>query len=110
MTYAAIYSDQAVFENPQKHSWQDLALCAQTDPEVFFPDKGGTYRPPRRVCGSCVVRSNCLEKAMTEEASAHASDRFGMFGGLTPQERYALYLERNGLEEPESEIAPEIAA
>lgn len=47
---------------------------------------------------------------MREEGSAHSGDRFGMFGGLTPQERYALYLEQNGLEEPEEEIAPEIAA
>ena len=22
-------------------SWQERALCAQTDPEAFFPEKGG---------------------------------------------------------------------
>ncbi len=22
--------------------WQDRALCAQTDPEAFFPEKGGS--------------------------------------------------------------------
>jgi len=98
------------FENPQKHRWQDSALCAQTDPEIFFPNKGGSYIPPREVCGACLVRSNCLEKAMTEEVTAHSSDRYGMFGGLTPRERYALYLERNGLEEPEEETDPQIAA
>ena len=26
-------------------TWADAALCAQTDPEAFFPDKGGTTRP-----------------------------------------------------------------
>ncbi|MFL6076349.1 MAG: WhiB family transcriptional regulator, partial [Mycobacteriales bacterium] len=24
--------------------WQDRALCAQTDPEAFFPEKGGSTR------------------------------------------------------------------
>lgn len=47
---------------------------------------------------------------MAEEDSAYAGDRFGMFGGLTPRERYTLYLERNNLEEPPEEIGPEIAA
>lgn len=47
---------------------------------------------------------------MAEEGSAHAGDRSGMFGGMTPRERYELYLERNGLEEPEEEIEPQIAA
>ena len=25
-------------------NWRDSALCAQTDPEEFFPDKGGGTR------------------------------------------------------------------
>jgi len=25
-------------------SWQERALCAQTDPEAFFPEKGGSTR------------------------------------------------------------------
>ena len=24
--------------------WQEQALCAQTDPEAFFPEKGGSTR------------------------------------------------------------------
>ena len=24
--------------------WHDKALCAQTDPEAFFPEKGGSTR------------------------------------------------------------------
>ena len=24
--------------------WQERALCAQTDPEAFFPEKGGSTR------------------------------------------------------------------
>ena len=28
-------------------SWQEQALCAETDPEAFFPEKGGSTRPTR---------------------------------------------------------------
>ena len=30
--------------------WQERALCAQTDPEAFFPEKGGSTREAKRVC------------------------------------------------------------
>ncbi|MSX47926.1 MAG: WhiB family transcriptional regulator, partial [Actinobacteria bacterium] len=42
-------------------SWQERSLCAQTDPEAFFPEKGGSTREAKRVCMSCDVRSECLE-------------------------------------------------
>ena len=42
-------------------SWQERALCAQTDPEAFFPEKGGSTREAKRVCLSCDVRGECLE-------------------------------------------------
>ena len=41
-------------------SWQDSALCAQTDPEAFFPEKGGSTREAKKVCRSCDVRTECL--------------------------------------------------
>ena len=34
-------------------SWQERALCAQTDPEAFFPEKGGSTREAKKVCVSC---------------------------------------------------------
>lgn len=91
---------------PQKHRWQDSAVCSQTNPEVFFPGLGMTYSDARTFCGSCIVRSNCLEKAMAEEGAAYSGDRHGMFGGLTPRERYTLYLERNDSAEPKAETEP----
>ena len=30
-------------------AWQEQALCAQTDPEAFFPEKGGSTREAKRV-------------------------------------------------------------
>ncbi|HEX2212781.1 MAG TPA: WhiB family transcriptional regulator, partial [Mycobacterium sp.] len=29
--------------------WQERALCAQTDPEAFFPEKGGSTREPMQM-------------------------------------------------------------
>ncbi len=45
---------------PIPDQWQDRALCAQTDPEAFFPEKGGSTREAKRICLSCEVRSVCL--------------------------------------------------
>ena len=47
-------------------SWQERALCAQTDPEAFFPEKGGSTREAKKVCLSCEVRGECLEYAFCD--------------------------------------------
>ena len=65
-------------------SWQERALCAQTDPEAFFPEKGGSTREAKRVCLSCGVRSQCLEYALAHD------ERFGIWGGLSERERRRL--------------------
>ena len=41
-------------------SWQERSLCAQTDPEAFFPEKGGSTREAKKVCVGCEFRSECL--------------------------------------------------
>jgi WhiB family redox-sensing transcriptional regulator len=65
-------------------SWQDRALCAQTDPEAFFPEKGGSTREAKRVCRGCEVRAECLEYALAHD------ERFGIWGGLSERERRRL--------------------
>lgn len=65
-------------------AWQDRALCAQTDPEAFFPEKGGSTREAKRVCRSCEVRAECLEYALEHD------ERFGIWGGLSERERRRL--------------------
>jgi WhiB family redox-sensing transcriptional regulator len=65
-------------------SWQERALCAQTDPESFFPEKGGSTREAKRVCLSCEVRSECLDYALSHD------ERFGIWGGLSERERRRL--------------------
>jgi len=65
-------------------AWQTDALCSQTDPEAFFPEKGGSTRDAKRICGSCDVRGECLEYALQND------ERFGIWGGLSERERRKL--------------------
>lgn len=65
-------------------AWQADALCAQTDPEAFFPEKGGSTRDAKRVCNECPVREACLDYAMEND------ERFGIWGGLSERERRRL--------------------
>ena len=64
--------------------WQADALCAETDPEAFFPEKGGSTRDAKRICESCEVREQCLEYALQND------ERFGIWGGLSERERRKL--------------------
>jgi WhiB family redox-sensing transcriptional regulator len=65
-------------------TWQERALCAQTDPEAFFPEKGGSTREAKKVCLGCDVRGDCLEYALAHD------ERFGIWGGLSERERRRL--------------------
>lgn len=65
-------------------AWQIDALCAQTDPEAFFPEKGGSTRDAKKICESCDVRARCLEFALEHD------ERFGIWGGLSERERRKL--------------------
>lgn len=70
--------------------WRTQAACRGMDPERFFP-----HIPPGRqaetvsklpaiaevkaICAECPVRLICLDK--------HRTERWGIWGGLTPDER-----------------------
>ncbi len=64
--------------------WHGKALCAQTDPEAFFPEKGGSTRDAKKICVGCEVRSECLSYALAND------ERFGIWGGLSERERRRL--------------------
>ena len=64
--------------------WRRDALCAQTDPESFYPEKGASTREAKKVCHSCEVRAECLDEALAN------NERFGIWGGLSERERRKL--------------------
>ncbi|MGL4174308.1 MAG: WhiB family transcriptional regulator [Actinomycetota bacterium] len=65
-------------------SWHASALCAQTDPEVFFPEKGASSAAARRVCAVCPVELECRAEAMDRR------EPFGVWGGTTEADRRRL--------------------
>ncbi|MEO9139913.1 MAG: WhiB family transcriptional regulator [Jatrophihabitans sp.] len=73
-----------IFGLPEEAGWQERSLCAQTDPEAFFPEKGGSTREAKKICTGCEVRSECLEYALQND------ERFGIWGGLSERERRRL--------------------
>lgn len=74
----------AIFMAPDDAEWMDQALCAQTDPESFYPEKGGSTREAKKTCEQCLVRAECLDWALAND------ERFGIWGGLSERERRAI--------------------
>jgi WhiB family redox-sensing transcriptional regulator len=78
------FDELGVLGDQEHEEWQDRALCAETDPEAFFPEKGGSTREAKRICSGCEVRAECLEYALAHD------ERFGIWGGLSERERRKL--------------------
>ncbi|WP_304440510.1 MULTISPECIES: WhiB family transcriptional regulator [unclassified Mycobacterium] len=71
-------------------SWVDDAICAQIDPEVFFPETGQhtTHRAAKRICRGCPVKQDCLDWALTN------GELYGIWGGHSQDERKRLKTRR----------------
>lgn len=72
-------------DQPDRYEWERYALCAQTDPESFFPEKGQTSRHAKAICARCDVRAECLEDALNDPR-----DTYGIRAGLSVPERRRL--------------------
>ena len=74
-------------------TWRDRATCADMDPEIFFPRTGDLagIEHARQICSFCPVIQECLEMALEAECGAGKSYRAGVFGGLSPSQRYDRY-------------------
>lgn len=64
--------------------WRDEALCAQTDPDLFVIDHGGSSAQARLICRECVVADLCLQWALD------TNEQYGIYGGLSPRQRHKL--------------------
>jgi WhiB family redox-sensing transcriptional regulator len=80
------------------NDWRLRALCAQTDPEAFFPEKGGSARAALAVCAECPVRGECLNHALEND------ERFGVWGGTTERERRRLRRQRQEAADEEGHV------
>lgn len=72
--------------------WWEEAACIGKPLDYFFPDvephdkAKAPFVYGLAVCRNCPVRDACLDDAMRAEKDARW--RFGVFGGLTPHERW----------------------
>lgn len=69
-----------------RQAWMDKALCAEVDPDLFFPGKGDWAQAFRAkvVCRSCEVTAKCLAYAVQNQ------EVHGIWGGTTAEQRKRL--------------------
>lgn len=79
-------------------SWRALAACrGVSDADaVFFPASRNGYARARKVCTTCPVVAQCREWQLHFEAETPYQFRYGMFGALTPAERFRTSQDRAG--------------
>ncbi|WP_374201676.1 WhiB family transcriptional regulator [Saccharopolyspora sp. 6M] len=78
-----IVDGEPVAEDRQP-DWYQSGLCAQTDPDAFFPEQGQSGTAAKRICGTCPVREACLEHSLLHD------ERYGIWGGLGEADRRKL--------------------
>lgn len=73
----------------ERDDWRDVALCRDTDPDLFFPV--GTTGPAieqidnaKAVCRQCEAQAPCLEYALATNQDS------GVWGGTSEEERRQL--------------------
>lgn len=78
----------------EKWEWQYQGSCRQLDTEMFFhPDgeRGSSRRrraaEAKRICASCPVVEQCREHSIS------AREPYGVWGGLTEEERHLIVRE-----------------
>lgn len=64
--------------------WMSDGLCAQTDPEAFYPDEHGSVEAAKAVCAACPVLAQCGAYAL------ETKQRFGVWGGMSAYERQKI--------------------
>ncbi len=62
------------------------ALCAQADPDVWYPEKGrpDQERVAKAICSTCPIQANCLADAVRR------NEPLGIWGGASEADRRVL--------------------
>lgn len=62
-------------------NWTDHAACKGMDQRIFFPERGASPEPAKKVCAGCPVRLECAQYAIDN------ADKHGIWGGLSEKRR-----------------------
>lgn len=85
----ATWTDQPTPVRLTPEPWVEEALCAETDPDAWFPEGRGSFNA--RVfatCMACPVREQCLEYALKN------NEQHGIWGAKTLQQRRNILKKR----------------
>ena len=63
------------------YSLRSLAKCLGIESEIFFSEIAYVQQEAKEHCQDCRIRPACLEYAL------EAKEKFGVWGGMTPDER-----------------------
>ena len=71
-------------------AWRSAAACRSTDPDLFFPVSSADTAQrdtaeAQAVCARCPVQAHCREFAL------RTRQQYGIWGGMTEQERDQLW-------------------
>lgn len=74
--------------------WRAGAPCLDEEPELFFPVGDGPaaqeqITEAKIVCAGCEAREVCLEWALGRDAKGRVRGEYGVWGGLSEDERRA---------------------
>lgn len=71
--------------------WQSKSACKDQDTSLFFYEdnergeiKDKRIAAAKQICDGCSVKTQCLEFAL------QIKEDYGIWGGLTPEERYTI--------------------
>jgi hypothetical protein len=69
----------------ERDHWKG-ALCAEIDPELFFPPKGQfpETQNPKKICNRCEIKQKCLDYALKDP------ELKGIWGGTNEPDRYKI--------------------
>jgi WhiB family redox-sensing transcriptional regulator len=63
------------------------AVCATTDPEMFFNSHYYSVHEAKKICQTCPLIQKCAEYALTHPEMAE----YGVWGGMSESERRAQH-------------------
>lgn len=72
----------------RERDWIKDAACRGMDTDIFFPERGDVLaiKKAKTICDGCKVSKECLEYG--------DSEKFGLWGGLSPMPRRRLRITR----------------
>jgi WhiB family redox-sensing transcriptional regulator len=73
----------------ERAGWMADAACRGMNPDLFFPERGGSTAEAKAVCAGCPVRVECLDYAITN------FEKLGLWGGTSERQRRAMRRRRH---------------